>query len=1119
MHYDLPSGKKTLNNYLMARIYQFCYFLLPLMKISIPQVMLMILCMGVTYANKAEGQNVLERKISLSLNNEELKTALTRIENASNVRFVYNHREIKVDRKISLNVRDEQLKEVLSSLLAPLKIRFEVNGNHIILLNQALGLLNSSPLIRPFERPVKGKVVDEKNEPVIGATVMLKGTARATMTDTEGNFALQVEDEKSVLVVSFIGYTTQEVTVGTQAEVLITLTSGLQALDEVVVVGYGTQKRGDLTGSVASIKGERLTAQAVRSPMQALSGQVPGVQVMQNSGQPGGGISVRVRGGNSVHGSNEPLYVVDGFPINGSPDLLNPNDILSMEILKDASATAIYGSRGANGVVMITTKKGTTGKTRVEYSAFAGIQNAARRIDMLNAAEFATLANLRAANDNEAPYFTASEINQLGTGTNWQDEIFQSAVMQNHSISVMGGSDKTRVNLSGNFLDQDGIILNSNFRQYQLRANVDHNINDRLKVGIDNVLSSNYTRLLTSDNAERGSGVLSGALIAPPTVLPVNPDGSYGNVRQYVFSPDIAENPVAMALEPRNETRRNSIMSNAYIDAELLPDLKLRSSIGLQYDVYRYDVYLPTTLNRFITGTASIRYNEQSSIVNENILTYSTILNADHSLTLMGGVTAQKNIEKGLLAQATGFSTNTLENNNLQSATNPGIPESGINEFTILSGLARANYSYKSKYLLTASIRADGSSRFGADNKWGRFPSVAAAWRVSHEDFWEPMLSVISDLKLRSSWGTTGSTAVSPYQSLNVLASYTTVFDNNLVIGFAPSNVKPNPALKWETTTQFDGGVDVGLFRNRLSLVFDFYYKRTKDLLTPVPQPYSSGYATQIQNIGSIQNKGIDISLNGTVLNKGDVNWNLGANFSINRNKVLSLVGGADIPGVTLKNPLSVPVNVVREGYPLGVFLGFVEDGLTPEGNIKYVDQDANGTINNLDRVIIGNPNPKFTFGLNSTVTYRNFDLSFLINGVQGNDIFNFNLANLADGFAFGLNQVSDVLGNYWTPENPNTYAKYPRISKATQYRASDRFVEDGSYIRMRNVQLGYTFAGNGVLNKSQVYLAAQNLFTITNYSFYSPEVNTQGVDMSRGIDMYGYPDAKTFMLGVRLKL
>ncbi|PXX25732.1 TonB-dependent receptor [Arenibacter sp. ARW7G5Y1] len=1064
-------------------------------------------------------------KITLDLDSVGLMTVFEEIEAGSEYKFLGNQDVIDRDRVVSVHVKKERIHKVLTDLFSGTNISFRILDRQIILKNEPNLQTQFGPMpkIDKIAKPqltVSGTIVDNNGTPLSGANVVEKGTVNGVTADFDGQFEIELSSANPELVVSYLGFATKEILVNGQTNMTITLQESAAGLEEVVVVGYGQVRKSDLTGSVASIKGEAVSLQAVGNPVQALSGVATGVQILQNSGQPGSGLSVLIRGGNSLLGGNNPLYVVDGFPIIGDLSSINPNDILSIEILKDASSTAIYGARGANGVVIVSTKKGKEGKTSIEYNGYTGFQKVNNTIDMLNAKEFATLANVRASNDNIAPYFTNAEIASFENGTNWQDEIFQNAVIQNHSITVSGGNDKTVFNVSGNYFNQEGIIINSGYEYLQLRSSLEHKINSKWKVSFNNILSRKKNNNIFSNNTERGAGVLSGALISPPTVSVFNSDGEYSNVRPYAFSPDIVENPVAMALERKQLSRENALLLNIIAEGKITKDLVLYSSIGVQYENTRGDNYSPSIFQPSATGSASISYREFTDIVNENLLTYSKEINNDHDLKVMGGITSQKTSNQSLSASSTGFLSDILENNSIQAGSSPGTPISASSEYSILSGLGRLNYGYKGKYLLTTSIRADGSSVFGKANKWGYFPSAALAWRVSEENFLKEN-DLIGNLKLRASWGKTGNTAVSPYQSLSILSSSQTVFDDNINIGYAPGSSMPNPNLKWETTAQTDFGVDFGLFRNRFQVTFDYYYKKTEDLLASIPVILSSGYTSQTTNLGSMENRGFEVSLDSRVL-EGDFSWDLGVNFSSNRNKVLSLPEGGDIFGVGLGNALPA-MSLVREGHPVGVFYGLVEDGLTDDGLINYVDTDVNGTINSLDRQIIGDPNPDFIFGINSNMSYKNFGLTVLVSGSQGNDILNYNLSNVADGFSFGINQIRDVLGNYWTAENPDPNAKYPKISSNTRYQGSDRFIEDGSYVQIKNVRLSYTLKGDTFkslpIHNSQIFVNIQNLATFTNYSFYSPTLNTHGGGISKGIDQFGYPDTRTFMLGVRINL
>ncbi len=1054
-------------------------------------------------------------RLNLDMKDATMQTVLKAIEGQTEFFFLYSSKMIDVNKKVDINVTDKNIIDVLDELITGTDIKYAVRDRQILLFNKEADLT----MILQQNR-ITGTIIGKDGAPLPGVNVVITGTTQGTITDIAGKYNIDVPTGSKSITFSFIGMEPQEISIGNLNEINVTMAESAFSLDEVMVIGYGTVKRSDLTGSVSSIKGDKISLQGVGNPVQALSGIATGVQVIQNSGQPGSDLNVIIRGGNSLLGSNEPLYIVDGSPMVAGLNILNNNDIESIEILKDASATAIYGSRGANGIVLVTTKKGKEGKPVFEYAGYYGVQQVSKTIDMLNAKEYATLANVRAANDGEKPYFSDSQIASFGEGTNWQNEIFQLAPIQNHSLRYSGGSDKTTFNISGSYFDQKGIIINSGYSNLQFKTSLETKINPNWKLSLNTILSRRENKNIYSNNTERGRGVLSASLGISPTISVRDDNGKYSSSRPYGFSPEGLENPVAMALERKQARHSNDLYFNLFTNGKLTKDLVLYSSVGVQYENTRGDLYSPSILLASQIGDASISYSEFTNLVNENTLTYSKKIGDGHELTVMGGLTAQINTVQNETAGSTGFLTDRLENFSLQSGSNSVPAYSDYTNWTLLSYLGRVNYSFKGKYLITSSIRADGSSRFGRDNKWGYFPSAALAWKVNEEDFLKGN-KIINNLKLRASWGQTGSTALAPYQSLSTLSSVRTVFDDNIFIGYAPGGSMSNPKLRWERTDQINAGVDIGLFVDRIILSADIYHKKTSDILVNVPVVLSSGYSNQITNLGDVQNNGFEISLNSRVLN-GQFGLNLGVNLSANRNKVISLPQGGDIFGTSIGYVLP-SMSLVREGYPVGVFYGYVEDGLKADGTIKYVDINDDGKITSADRTIIGDPNPKFIFGINSEMSYRNFGLSVLVSGVKGNDIFNYNLVSLEDSFGYGLNQMTDILGNYWTADNPNPNAKYPRVSKSTMYLGSDRYIEDGSYLQLKSVKLSYAFKGekfgSSPLNKSQVYISLQNAITLTKYSFYSPIQNTYGGGISKGIDQYGYPDARTIMFGVIISL
>jgi TonB-linked SusC/RagA family outer membrane protein len=978
---------------------------------------------------------------------------------------------------------------------------------------------------------VKGIVQGSKKEPLAGVSVIIRNNktnfTSGTSTDTTGMFSFAYVPTGGPYSFSFsmVGYEPQTLTGynikdDAALSLLVEMKSVSQMLDQVVVVGYGTQRKRDVTGSVARVKAEELNAYPVNNPVQGLQGRVSGVQVTQNSGEPGGYVSVRIRGGNSLQGSNEPLYVVDGFALSGPPSAINPNDIESMDILKDASATAIYGSRGANGVVLITTKAGRTGKTQISFDTYYGVQQVAETMDLMNAKEFALLANERATNDNVPAFFTQDQINSFGEGTDWQDELFRKAPIQNHGLTVSGGSENTQFSVSANYFKQDGIIKGSDYQRTSIRGTLNQKISNKVRLTYNTILSHTDRSSLNVNNGQKGGTVMSGIMVAPPTVAPFDSAANYSNVIPYGFSPNELENPLANAVARQDKIRENYILAGLAFTYEPIKGLLLKSSVGVENNDGRRDLYSPSVIRATSTGLASISNFNTVNFLNENTATY-TRTSGNHNFSFLGGVTYQSETFKFDSSSATGFSTDLLTTNALQSGNTPGVPSSSLSKWVLASYLGRVNYSFKNRYLFTASLRADGSSRFGESNKWGYFPSAAFAWRVFDESFMKN-IDFISDLKLRLSWGSTGNTGLSPYQTLLTLSPVQTIFSNQIAIGFLPGTTLSNPNLKWESTEATNIGLDIGLLKNRIFLTLDYYKKNTRDLLATVPLETSSGYSNTVMNIGEIQNSGIELGINASPFNK-KFKWDISANISRNRNKVVELAKGSDVFGAAIGQPLAVAVNLVRVGEPVGVFYGYLEDGLTDQGAIKYVDVNKDGTINLSDKTIIGDPNADFLFGFNSRMSFKNFDLTFFIQGMQGGDIFNVNPSSIGSSFYFGENQLKEVFDNHWSPANPDPHAKYPKISAATKFLESDRYVEDASYVRLKNILLAYNVPvskfGISWFKRLRVYVSAQNLVTLTDYSGFDPEVSTRGGSnsISIGIDQTGYPTAKTYTIGANL--
>ncbi|WP_291786951.1 TonB-dependent receptor [Cecembia sp.] len=998
-------------------------------------------------------------------------------------------------------------------------------------------------------RVVQGTITDDQGEPIPGTTVAVKGTTIGTVADIDGKYSLNVPD-RGTLVYSFIGFESQEIILGNQSTINVQLTPQISDLGEVVVVGYGVQRKSDLTGSVSSVGSREIKQVAIASLDQALQGRASGVQVTQASAAPGGGVSIRVRGGNSINASNEPLYVIDGIPIfpnnatfspgntgGGQPQNalanLNPGDIESMEILKDASATAIYGSRGANGVVIITTKRGKAGATNVDFESYYGVQQVARKLPLLNAEEFAIIANEAREGRGLSPIFSQQEIaNFRNNSTDWQDEVFRDAPIQNHQVTISGGDSKTRYAISGNYFNQQGVILNSGFERGSLRVNVDKTLNNKLTVGNSFSISRAVNNQQVTDQT-RG-GVVNGALVFSPTLPVFDSEGNFTFDNSSIPGSQQVGNPVQDALETLNKTVTNRFLGNVFLEWKMIDNLVFRASGGMDYQAGRRDFYAPSTNNRGRNafGSALVQANNVFSPVGTLTLNYDKKFEQSH-LTLLGGYESQSQMVDFIGASATNFPTDALGSDNLGLGQIVGTPFSGRNLWRLDSWFGRVNYTLFDKFLFTGTFRADGSSRFGAGNKWGYFPSAAIGYNMSNEPFVNN-INWLSTLKLTSSWGLTGNQEIGLYQSLSQLNTQRNAFGSVIAIGLAPGRI-PNPDLRWEKTNQVNIGLEIGLIEDRIFFEAAAYYKRTQDLLLPLDLPRTTGFSTILQNIGSVENKGLEMAVNSTNLT-GAFKWSTNANITFNRNKVLELGPGETFrlaPGTGDGHLQIGNSSILQVGSPVGSFFGLVTDGIyqlgdeiTPgsssfgsvgPGDIRYVDVNGDGVIDNNDRTIIGDPQPKFFYGMNNDFSYKNFDLSIFIVGSYGNDVWNVNSHELYrnDG---ATNNIRGVM-NRWTPDNPNN--EWPS-SRTRPFVLSDRHIEDASFLRIRTITLGYNLQTSGInwLRSCRVYLQGQNLFTFTSYTGFDPEVNSLGQNpIGIGIDRGTFPMAKSFILGVNFGL
>ncbi|WP_312134566.1 TonB-dependent receptor [Sphingobacterium sp.] len=982
---------------------------------------------------------------------------------------------------------------------------------------------------------VNGRVTDG-GSPVQGVSVTVRGVAGSgTTTNANGEFSVQVDNPNATLVFTMVGFTTQEVPLRGQSNVNVSLASADTDIEQVVVIGYGTQKKSDLTGSVSSVGSEKINAFPLAGTAQALQGRAPGVSVSSINGEPGRAPRVRVRGGTSINASSDPLYVVDGFPGSTPPA---PEDVESIEILKDASATAIYGSRGANGVIMITTKKGKIGKPMVEFNNSIATQQVGKRLDLLNASEFGAYINDVYVNggNNNIPFPNPES---LGEGTDWQDLVFRNGNLLSNQLSVSGGSDNIRYYTAVNHYGQKGTVIESDYRRFSGTSNLDMKVNDRIKIGtrlLFNRSILNGVRTQESSSGTTAAGVISGALRFEPT------QGIFDDAGNYTLKKfgDPHDNPVAAARERANEVKTDLFQGNGYLELTLLKDLIFRSTVGLQVSNQRTGNYVSKRLveGRNFGGIGSIAAHKNTNVISENYLNYNLKINEANNLDAMVGYSYQSSRNESWQANNRNFISDSFSYWNLGAGSNYQNASSNLEDWIMSSFYGRINYNLLGRYLFTATGRYDGSSRFGENNKWAFFPSAAFAWNVSQEPFMESV-EAISNLKIRTSYGETGNSEIGSYQSLARYSATLATMAGVPVNAVRPTNVA-NPNLTWETTKQTDAGIDIGFLNNKINLTVDYYYKKTIDLLYSVPLPIYSGYTGSLQNVGSVENKGWEFALGTTNIDR-ELKWNTDFNITFNRNKILQLPGGDirynTIPG----HMLSTDSQILREGEVVGAFYGWVFDGVYQQGDdfspqpskkpgdVKYKDifgrdasnnlvAGADGKINADDRTIIGNPHPDFIFGFNNDFKYKNFDLNIFFQGSYGNDMLNITRMEL-DWMAGKGNATKDAL-NRWTPTNTNT--DVPRASASNNPEVSSRWVEDGSYLRLKNLALGYNVPKTAIvrigIDQLRLFASAQNIWTWTNYSGFDPEVSFQDSNRNIGLDYMGYPNIKSFTFGINAR-
>lgn len=1068
----------------------------------------LFLFVGTTYATESYSQNT---RVTVIVNQASTIHVLSEIEKQTEYLFVYDTKDINLNQLVNIHAKNRPVSEILDEMFKGTDIRYAMEGKNIMLMKHSD---KNTHDIEQQMKTLKGTVTDAKGEPIIGANIKVEGTNIGTITNMDGQFTLNVP-ENAILQISYIGFISQNIKVGTDKSITVQLQEDSQSLDEVVVVGYGTMKKSDLTGSVSSLTSDNFKTGTDLTPQQLMQGSFSGVNISQNSGKPGGSNTIRVRGGTSITASNDPLYVIDGVPISTSAGVnqsniststtdffdqepvnplanINPGDIESINILKDASATAIYGSRGANGVIMITTKKGKQGVRQLDYSFNLGISTVAKKLDVLTGDEYrSTVSDLGLTLDDK------------GMNTDWQDIIFRTAISQNHHLSFMSGSEHTNYRASVGYSNQNGILKGSGMKSANGRVNINHKaLNDKLKLDMNlsyGETDSDQAPLSNTVGSEMGSSMLYEAYVFNPTYPIYNEEGDYYDVPPYRV------NPASFSKELLDKRSTSQFLGNLTVDWNFYKPFTFQVNIGYNKNTINRNSYISKSnlLGNSNNGYVTVQKLSDYSKLLETILKYNQDF-GNHHINAMIGYSWQYFYDEGQTTKAYGFLSDNFKWYSLAAAQTVESISSYAESNTLISMYGRVNYNFADKYLLTATVRRDGSSRFGSGNKWGIFPSVAASWRISQEDFFRN--DVVSDLKLRASFGITGSQEIGNYNSLSTLGALSNGY---LIGGKKITIVLPqqytNPDLKWEQTAQTDIGIDFGLLNGKIRGSIDWYYKRTTDLLLSVAVPSPSLITKQIANVGTVTNQGVELDLAFDLMRRKNFTWEANLNLSHNENKVVSLSNGkwtgdnmqvAPCQGQGLSGTYA---QLIMPGQPIGTFYGKRFTGIK-----DGVEQFAN----NGEPEVIGCAQPDLTFGIGTNLQYKNWNLSLNFRGSVGNDIYNCTANNLV--------YLSNLPGR-----NVLKKAITSGVNRDQAKVYSSRFIEDGSFVRLDNISLGYNFnLPELYISNARIFVSAQNLFTITNYSGTDPEVNSE---ISRtgvaplGVDYLSYPKARTFSMGINV--
>lgn len=1103
------------------------------------------------------------QNVTIKANQVRLETVLDQITTQTGYTFVHSRPTVNPDQVVTLEVSDVSLEAALKQLFAGTSVAYEIQGKKVYLKEQASQV---NPTIA--KKTVRGIVLDDSGQPVIGAGVLVKGTTRGAATGLDGEYSLEVSS-KETLVFSSIGYDTVEILVGNQTEINVSMRENTTLLNDVVVIGYGAVKKRDVSTAISSIKAEDIANQPIADFRQAMVGKMPGVSVMQTSGDPeGNNVMVRVRGIGSATAGNDPLYVVDGVPVEDGLSNLNSNDIESMEVLKDASSAAIYGSRGSNGVIIITTKKGSSDKLKVSYDGYFAMDVVSKKLPMMDAYEYAQ--TVKEGHDNAyhdavpggtdpngsrsdswanypveiIPYLEG----QAGlTNTDWQDEIFRRAITHSHNISLSGKTNSINYFISGNVLSKEGVIINSNYKKYTLRFNLDGK-SGKFKYGVNFAPSYSKSNRVNASGAYGDGGVVQSALAYNPMWPVYNEDGTFnflGNGYWRIgtdYQHNEILNPVALATLKSDVVSRVAMTGRAFASYDIIEGLTLQTSLGGTYygaSNNRYSSQDLESLGKANYGKKSNPVGYASSAFHynwiwENQLTYSKNLK-DHSINAVLVQSLQKETDKSMNVTATDY-----PNDYIQTITGGTVSKgnSGTDEWSLASVLARVQYSYKSKYMFSAAVRADGSSRFGKNHRWGFFPSVSAAWRISAENFMEPTRGWLNDLKLRASYGKTGNFQIGNYTHLATLSPDNYILGSgggSEVSGYKPTGVE-NSDLTWEKTGMANVGLDANLWNGYLTFSAEGYYSMTTDMLLDVPIPHLTGYSTTLMNIGKVNNRGIELQLGSSHSYENGFGYSFNANFSKNINEVKAL-GANDTP-IIQTGSVAHAYYITEVGQPIGSYYLMTVDGVfkneeelkayphfdnTQPGDFRFVDVDGDGVIDlDKDRSVVGNYMPDFTYGFGGNIDFKGFDLQFAFQGVYGNEILNLNRRYL-DNMEGNVNGTIAARNRWVSADNPGDGLtnRANRKQKGNNGRTSTWHIEDGSYLRLQNLALGYTLPSKLTktvhISKLRIYISCQNLFTLTNYSGYNPEVSNRLSALTPGEDYGTYPLARTFMAGVNL--